>query len=161
MSKSKKKNCQKRKRKTYKKWMGGKPPEPKSKPYKSHSQLHKLVLSSNSIHVDQSTFKIVGNDEKISTYGLATCSALTMQIGNKKIMAHLDASMKINPIINAINSEITNQNIDATTLFPIIYSGGLHSELTLEKARNICKSVNIPEENLQISNVCFTKTVFI
>lgn len=103
-------------------------------------------------HVKQSTYRIEKGN--LSTRGLATCTGLAMIIGTKKFMTHLDATTPINPIINAINNEIVNEDIVRESLKPFIYAGSLDSSLTLQKAKDICSSVGIPEENYKILNVC-------
>ena len=103
-------------------------------------------------HVKQSTYRI--EKEPLSTRGLATCSGLAMIIGTKKFMTHLSATTPIDPIINAINDEIVKGAIVRESLKPFIYAGSLDSSLTLQKAKDICSSVGIPEENYKILNVC-------
>ena len=105
--------------------------------------------------VPQGTFNIVENNNTpdLYTYGLASCSALVMDIGNKKFMAHLDAETNIIPIKNAIQETITKQKIDIKNIYPTIYEGSLYSENAVEKAKNICKQLNIPIDNIQYDDV--------
>lgn len=110
-------------------------------------------------HVDQSTYRIVNISEELSTAGLATCTGLAMIIGTKKFMTHLDATTPIDPIISAIDKIITTEGILASSLNPIIYPGDIDSSLTLEKAKEICSRVGIPETNYNIQNVCMMDTV--
>lgn len=102
-------------------------------------------------NVKQSKYKI--EEGKLSTTGLATCTALAIQIGTKKFMAHLDAITHIKPIICAINDEIKNQSLNPITLKPFIYAGNLISSISLQKAKDICSSVGIPDKNCKISYV--------
>ena len=110
-------------------------------------------------HVAQSTYRIVNMSESLSTSGLATCTGLAMIIGTKKFMTHLDANTPIYPIINAINQIIATERIVPGSLKPIIYAGDLNSSLTLEKAKEICSGVGIPETNYNIQNICWTDRV--
>ena len=110
-------------------------------------------------HVDQSKYRIVNISEKLSTAGLATCTGLAMIIGTKKFMTHLDATTPIGPIISAIDEIIVTEGIVAGSLKPIIYAGNLDSSLTLEKAKEICSRVGIPETNYNIENVCMMDRV--
>jgi hypothetical protein len=110
-------------------------------------------------HVDQSKYRIVNVSESLSTTGLATCTGLAMIIGTKKFMTHLDATTPIVPIISAIDQIIATEGIAASSLKPIIYTGDLDSSLTLEKAKEICSRVGIPETNYNIENVCMMKRV--
>ena len=110
-------------------------------------------------HVDQSKYRIGNISEELSTTGLATCTGLAMIIGTKKFMTHLDATTPIDPIISAIGKIITTEGIVAGSLNPIIYAGNLDSSLTLEKAKEICSRVGIPETNYNIENVCMMDRV--
>lgn len=110
-------------------------------------------------HVDQSKYRIGNISEELSTAGLATCTGLAMIIGTKKFMTHLDATTPIYPIISAIDKIITTEGIVAGSLKPIIYAGNLDSSLTLEKAKEICSRVGIPETNYNIENVCMMDRV--
>jgi hypothetical protein len=105
-------------------------------------------------HVDQGTYKIVNSNESLTTTGLAACTGLTMSIGNKKFMAHLDATTQVQSIIDNIKQVISEQKIDPKDLEPHIYTGNLETELTLQKAKKICSGVGIPTENFIISEVC-------
>lgn len=104
--------------------------------------------------VRQTEHRIVNNTETLSTAGLATCTGLAMNIGTKKFMTHLDAVTSINNIIRAINQVIEEQHINPETLNPIIYVGNLDTNITLQKAKDICSSVGIPEKNYDIQYVC-------
>ena len=110
-------------------------------------------------NVDQSEYRIVNVSESLSTTGLATCTGLAMIIGTKKFMTHLDATTPIVPIISAINKIIVTEGIAASSLKPIIYAGDLDSFLTLEKAKEICSRLGIPETNYNIEDVCMMKRV--
>ena len=111
--------------------------------------------------VEQSKFRIVNINDELSTSGLATCTGLAMIIGTKKFMAHLDALTHIEPIIHAIKIEINKENIDAELLNPTIYPGDLNSNFTLQKAKEICLSVGIPEINYQILEISMFDKVII
>jgi peptidyl-tRNA hydrolase len=110
-------------------------------------------------HVDQSKYRFVDKSETLSTNGLATCSGLAMIIGTKKFMTHLGALTCIQPIIEAIRQMITSEQIETESLRPIIYKGNINSSLTLQKAKEICSIVGIPERNYEIINVCFLERV--
>ena len=110
-------------------------------------------------HVNQSEYRIVNVSESLSTSGLATCTGLAMIIGTKKFMTHLDANTSVNPIISAINKIIATEGIAAGSLEPIIYAGTLDSSFSLEKAKEICSRVGIPETNYNIKNVCMMDRV--
>lgn len=110
--------------------------------------------------VHQGKYKIVNNTDILSTSGLATCSGLSITIGNKKFMAHLDAITKIHNIIVVIKNEIMKENIDINVLMPTIYAGSLNSSISLQKAKDICLTVGIPPQNYMVLNVSmFDKVV--
>lgn len=125
----------------------------KYRPDVDNIAVFKQLVVKDPTHVDQSTYKIVDRGNNLSTAGLATCTGLAMLIGDKKFMAHLDATTDTTPIINAINKEIDKQNINPDSLTPFIYAGCLDSSLTLQKAKDIFLSVEIPEKNYKILNV--------
>jgi len=112
-------------------------------------------------HVDQSKFRIVDIKETLSTTGLVTCTGLAMIIGTKKFMTHLDAATDVKQIISAVGMLIAEEEIDPSSIEPIIYAGRLDSKKnsTLQKARDICLSVGIPAENFVETNVCMMDTV--
>ena len=110
-------------------------------------------------HVAPSKYRIGNISEELSTTGLTTCTGLAMIIGTKKFMTHLAANTPIGPIIYAINTIITTEGILAGSLKPIIYAGNLDSSLALEKAKEICSTVGIPETNYNIKKVSSTDMV--
>jgi hypothetical protein len=110
-------------------------------------------------HVAQGTYKIVNSNEPLTTTGLATCTGLTMLIGDKKFMTHLDATTPVSSIIDKIREVISEQRADPNDLKPHIYTGNLESELTLQKAKDICSAVKIPEKNYIIEQVCMIDIV--
>jgi hypothetical protein len=119
------------------------------------------VMVKDPTNVEQSKYRIADISEELSTAGLATCTGLAMIIGTKKFMTHLDASTPKNPIIAAINQIITTEQIAPESLIPLIYAGSLNSSVTLQKAKEICLSLGIPETNYIISNVCMLDRVSI
>lgn len=107
-----------------------------------------------SSYISQGTFKIVDKNQPLNTAGLATCTGLAMNIGNKKFMTHLDALTNIEDIIIAIKDTMKKEKIKGSTIHPTIYAGTLDSELTIEKAKQICTEVSILTENITQKYVC-------
>lgn len=105
-------------------------------------------------YVKQGTFKIVNNNETLQTSGLASCSALVMEIGNKKFMTHLDALTNIEHIIEALKKTIQEQKINISTIKATIYAGLIYSNMTIQKANEICAALNISKENITTEYVC-------
>lgn len=130
----------------------------RSEPHLNNVAVFEQFTEKDPSHVRQGTYKIVNSNEPLTTTGLATCTGLTMTIGKKNFMAHLDATTQVQSIIDDIKQVISEQNVDPNKLEPHIYTGNLESELTLQKAKKICSGVGIPTENFIISEVCmFTK----
>lgn len=121
----------------------------------------KQIYLKDPTNVNQGKFRIVNANKTLSTTGLATCTGLAIIIGTKKFMTHLDANTKISNIINAINKIIEEENVLPVNLTPNIYAGGLNSTITLQKAKDICSVVGIPEKNYNIINVSMLDRVTI
>ena len=116
------------------------------------------IVVEDPTRVKQSKYRFVDSSEVLSTSGLATCTGLAMIIGTKKFMTHLDATTSIYKIIIDIRKVIATEKIEPSSLTPIIYAGNLDSSLTLQKAKEICLQLGIPETNYKIQNVCmFTR----
>jgi hypothetical protein len=131
----------------------------KYRPDVDNIAVFKQYIVKDPSHVDQQKYKIVNISESLSTSGLATCTGLAMIIGTKKFMTHLDASTPMYPIIEAINQTIITEQIEPASLRPIIYYGDLDSSVTLQKAKEICLTVGIPETNYEIVEACMFDTV--
>ena len=116
--------------------------------------IFKRVENINNSNVSPGTYRIVNLSLPLTTTGLATCTGFVMNIGTKKFMAHLDALTDIQPIVDAINKTIVDEKVDKNKLIANIYAGDLDSSITLEKAKDICSSLGIPEKNVIISEVC-------
>ena len=131
----------------------------RSEPHLNNVAVFEQFVEEDPSHVKQGTYKIVNSNEPLTTTGLATCTGLTMLIGDKKFMTHLDATTSVSSIIDKIREVISKERVvDPQNLIPYIYTGNLESDITLQKAKNICSAVGIPAENFIISEVCmFTK----
>jgi hypothetical protein len=104
--------------------------------------------------VEQSKFRIVNNNEKLTTSGLFTCSGLSIIIGNKKFLTHIDATTNIDPMIIAIKYEIENQLLNPYTIDNInIFKGNGNTSYSFEKAKEICLKIGIQEHKINIKNV--------
>jgi hypothetical protein len=119
----------------------------------------KQILEEDPTHVDPSKYRL--EEGTLSTSGLATCTGLAMIIGTKKFMTHLAATTPIEPIIDAIKKEIFTENINPELLKPFIYAGFIHSDVTLQKAKDICLLLGIPEKNYKVSYVSMMDRVSI
>jgi hypothetical protein len=133
--------------------------EPNYRPDLDNVAVFEQFVEEDPSHVKQGTYKIVNSNEPLTTTGLATCTGLTMLIGDKKFMTHLDATTPVSSIIDKIREVISEQRADPNDLKPHIYTGNLESELTLQKAKDICSAVKIPEKNYIIEQVCMIDIV--
>jgi hypothetical protein len=61
-----------------------------------------LAKARSGLHVPQASFTIQPREVPVLTYGLATCTVLSMVIGTKRFLAHIDAEMDVMPLILAI-----------------------------------------------------------
>jgi hypothetical protein len=115
-------------------------------------------------HVSQATYRIVNSTEMLSTSGLATCTALSMTIGKKKFLAHLDAGTKIGGMLISIKNAMEEEKITSCYITNIkIYAGsglGGGSEQTVIKAKAILDELNITK-NIQTTTVFYMDTIII
>lgn len=114
----------------------------------------KQIIVEDITNVKQGKYKIVNIDEILSTAGLATCTALGIIFGKKKIFTHLDAKTNIFPIVTTIYESIMDQNINTSDISKInIYAGNLNSSLTIEKAYKILNLLCIDMNKVNIEYV--------
>lgn len=108
-------------------------------------------------------YAIVNKNNSLSTAGLATCSALVMNIGKKKFLVHLSATTQINNIVRDIEQTIKEEKVNPKNV--IIYAGGgfgnMNSKVSITKAKEICKELKIPENEIEIRDVCFMNRVYV
>lgn len=128
----------------------------------------KQIYVEDPTHVKQGTYKIVDKSMILSTSGLATCCCLTISIGNKKFLAHLDTTIKNKiPVLsdyesyyetldiqlstydtkmtNHIHSVMKEEKCTPNDCKTIIYSGCLYSYLSVKKAKKICLLLGITD----------------
>lgn len=122
--------------------------------------IFRQIIVDDITKVNQGKYRIVDINETLSTGGLATCTALGIIFGKKKIFTHLDAKTNIFPIINIINKSIVDQNINTSDITKInIYAGNLNSSLTVEKAYKILNLLYIDINKVNIKYVFLMDTV--
>lgn len=115
--------------------------------------LYYVKKSEKNTFVKQNEFLIVDNDKVIMTAGLLTCSALIMYFGNKKFLAHFDASSNINISYNAIINSLEDQNLTTASIKNVkIYHGLMMHEYSLNKAIMLCTKLDINCDYIQISD---------
>ena len=107
--------------------------------------------------VCQGRFRIVDENEPLSTSGLTSCTGVAMKIGSKKFMTHLDASTTIEEMVTALRQVMAKEKKKPTDVN--IYNGTVRSEMTLERARQLCDAVGIPPESQHTQSVQFFEKV--
>jgi len=108
--------------------------------------------------VNQGKFRIAPISGRLTTSGLATCSGLSMSVGKRKFLTHLDANTDIQPMISSLLDLIKTEGVLPTNIN--IYPGNLDSIITEQKAKEIITgiggdlhSINIHRETCMLSNI--------
>ena len=118
-------------------------------------------------YVEQDTFRLTNSNRPIYTYGLATCSALSLNIGKKQFLTHLSSNTDIRPIIQALRAElrggapITNVKIFAGVGSNITERILLNdpSQASLALAYKILDALRVPRESAKVESVCYAEIV--
>ena len=117
------------------------------------------------LNVKQGQFLIVPKTESLTTAGLATCSGLAMIIGTKKFLTHLDATTDIVPIIRAIKTTLTGENMISANIDEIrVWQGTMPGRNhTLNKVDRILEAIGInPTSPIVVrEDVCFMDAKYI
>jgi mRNA-degrading endonuclease YafQ of YafQ-DinJ toxin-antitoxin module len=98
--------------------------------------------------VNQGNFRIVPISGRLTTAGLATCSGLSMTVGKRKFLTHLDATTDIQPMISTLLKLIKTEEVLPTNIN--IYPGNLDSNLTEQKAKDIITGIGADLDSINI-----------
>lgn len=111
--------------------------------------------------VDQGKHLIMNKTETLTTSGLATCVALAIQIGNKKLMSHVDSTTNIHRIIRDIQQTMTDEKIDSSGIDKVrVWEGTLYGNWhALKKVDKIIEEVGIDRKKIHRQPVCFMSSV--
>ena len=98
--------------------------------------------------VNQGKFRIASISGRLTTAGLATCSGLSMTVGRRKFLTHLDANTDIQPMISSLLDLIKTEGVHPTNVN--IYPGNLDSIITEQKAKDIITGIGTDLHSINI-----------
>ena len=126
-----------------------------------------LKRAEDGLHVPQDTFTIQSKNTPVLTYGLATCTALSMVIGNQRFLAHISAETDVMPMILAIVAAIKSENARPTDARVWTGLGGSSNNagllknspafFSLENVQRILSVLQI--ESVTLEDTCFAEVV--
>lgn len=140
------------------------PGQMQSKEYRSDLEenipIFGQVLKKDPDFVKQGEFRIASISGRLTTSGLATCSGLSMTVGKRKFLTHLDAETDIQPIISSLLNLIKTEGVLPTNIN--IYPGSLGSRVTEQFAKDIISSIGANLESVKIyRNTCMRSDIVI
>ena len=111
--------------------------------------------------VEQGKHLIMNKTEMLTTSGLATCVALAIRIGNKKVMSHVDATTNIHRIIRDIQQTMTDEKIDSSGIDRVrVWEGTMYGNWhAIKKVDQIIEGVGIDAKKIHRQSVCFMTSV--
>lgn len=109
------------------------------------------MVGSNSNYVRQDSFKIVPNSQKLHTSGMSVCSGLTMKLGNKKFLSHIDAITDTSKMLLAIHDCLRNQKLTTLDISNVkIYQGPQNSNRSYEIILKLLERLSIPQNKIEV-----------
>ena len=109
------------------------------------------LVGSNSNYVRQGSFKIVPNSRRLNTFGMSTCSGLTMKLGNKKFLSHIDAITDTSEMLSAIHDCLRNQKLTTLGISNVkIYRGPQNSNRSYEIIHDLLEHLLIPQKKIEV-----------
>ena len=109
------------------------------------------MVGSNSNYVGQSSFLIVPNSKKLHTFGMSTCSGLTMKLGNQKFLLHIDAILNTSKMLSAIQECLRKQELTTSDISNVkIYRGYQNSNRTYQIINELLKLLSIPKNKIEV-----------
>jgi len=108
-------------------------------------------VGSNSNYVGQGSFKIVPISRRLNTFGMSTCSGLTMKLGNKKFLSHIDAITDTSKMLLAIHDCLRKQKLTTSDISNVkIYRGFEKHNRSYEIIQELLKRLSIPKNNIEV-----------
>ena len=108
-------------------------------------------IGSNSNYVGQSSFLIVPNSKKLHTFGMSTCSGLTMKLRNQKFLSHIDAITNTSKMLSAIQECLRKQNLTTSDISNVkIYRGPENSNRSYQIIHELLERLSIPKNNIEV-----------
>lgn len=109
------------------------------------------MVGSNSNYVGQMSFKIVPNSKKLHTFGMSTCSGLTMKLGNSKFLSHIDAITDTSEMLSAIHYCLRNQGLTKLDISNVkIYRGHQNSNRSNQIINELLERLSIPKNKIEV-----------
>jgi hypothetical protein len=108
-------------------------------------------IGSNSNYIGQGSFKIVPNSRRLNTFGMSTCSGLTMKLGNKKFLSHIDAITDTSEMISAIQKCLRKQELTTSDISNVkIYRGPQNSNRSYEIILKLLERLSISQNKIEV-----------
>ena len=108
-------------------------------------------IGSNSNYVGQMSFLIVPNSKKLHTFGMSTCSGLTMKLGNQKFLSHIDAITDTSEMLSAIQECLRKQGLTTSDISNVkIYRGYQNSNRTYQIINELLERLSIPKNKIEV-----------
>jgi hypothetical protein len=109
------------------------------------------MVGSNSNYVGQSSFKIVPNSKKLHTFGMSSCSGLTMKLGNQKFLSHIDAITNTSEMLSAIQECLRKQELTTSDISNVkIYRGFEKHNRSYQIINELLERLSIPKNNIEV-----------
>jgi len=109
------------------------------------------MVGSISNYVGQTSFKIVPNSKKLHTFGMSTCSGLTMKLGNQKFLSHIDAITNTSKMLSAIQECLRKQRLTTSDISNVkIYRGPQNSNRSYQIINKLLESLSIPKNKIEV-----------
>ncbi len=109
------------------------------------------MVSSNSNYVGQRSFKIVPNSKKLHTFGMSSCSGLTMKLGNQKFLSHVDAITNTSEMLSEIHECLRKQGLTTSDISNVkIYRGPENSNRSYQKINELLERLSIPKNKIEV-----------
>ena len=97
------------------------------------------------------SFKIVPNSKKLHTFGMSTCSGLTMKLGNQIFLSHIDAITDISEMLSAIHECLRKQKLTTSDISNVkIYRGFEKHNRSYQIIHELLERLLIPKNNIEV-----------
>lgn len=127
-----------------------------------------LAKARSGLHVPQASFTIQPVETPVLTYGLATCTAVSMVIGTKRFLAHIDAETDVMPMVLAIVETIKAEKARPSDVKVWTGLGGssnnadplLKNSPSFYSFQNVQRILSVLQiESVTLEDACFAEVV--
>jgi len=109
------------------------------------------LVGSNSNYIVQASFKIIPNSKKLHTFGMSTCSGLTMKLGNQKFLSHIDAITDTSEMLSAIHDCLRKQELTTSDISNVkIYRGFEKHNRSYQIIHELLEKLSIPKNKIEV-----------